>query len=162
MIEKIDVKDASIAEEIRKNMGVATSARNGLMEARSVRYVKTTGLSIDENQGCIKLYSSVGRASVSAIVCTGRIEGSIASSFVLSYAAASLTSSTFYCNIKRISGNNPAKFYYHKNGVNVSIYLVTGVDYSITNVVPLIETGSYSYHLTRDTLPDGAVEIIPE
>ena len=160
MIEKIDVKDASIAEEIRKNMGVATSARNGLMEAGSVRYVKTRGLNINENQACIKLYSSVGRASVSAIVCTGRIEGSTASSFVLSFAAA--TSGTFYCNIKRISGNNPAKFYYHKNGGNASIYLVTGVDYSITNVVPLIETGSYSYHLTRDTLPDGAVEIIPE
>lgn len=31
MIEKIDIKDASIAEEIRKNMTVATDSNKGLM-----------------------------------------------------------------------------------------------------------------------------------
>lgn len=37
MIEKIDIKDASIAEEIRRNMNVATAENKGLMPTERMR-----------------------------------------------------------------------------------------------------------------------------
>lgn len=160
MIQKIDIKDASIAEEVRKQMNVATPDNKGLMEANSVRYVKSSGIMVEEKNSCIKLYSATRTTAISAIVSHGRVEGVSPGSFILSFSMTA--GGNFSKALKGLLGSNPAKFYYYQNGSSVSIYIVTGYDHSVTNVVPLIETGGYSYHLTRDTLPDGAVEIIPE
>ena len=64
MIEKIDIKDASIAEAVRKNMAVATDDAKGLLDANSNRFVKSSGIHITEAGGCIKLYSGHGQTSV--------------------------------------------------------------------------------------------------
>ena len=43
MIEKIDIKDASIAEEIRKNMAVSTENNKGLMDAGGFLQMRAIG-----------------------------------------------------------------------------------------------------------------------
>lgn len=158
MIEKIDISNPSIAEAVRKQMVVVTSKEKGLLSEKSERFIRRNGLNILEKYACIKLYSSEGRSAVSAVVTTGRIEGDVCASFILSYTIA-IGGTTHYIVVKRLTDGMFARFYYVKNGDSMSIYLVTSLDYSITNAVPLIETGFFTYHLTKDTLPEGAIEI---
>ena len=92
-----------------------------------------------------------------AFVATGRIEGNICCAFLLSFSMASM--GTFDCIVKRLNSGVSAKFYYVKEGNKVSIYMVSGVDYSITHISPLLESGNFSYHLKQESLPEGAVQI---
>lgn len=157
MMEKIDISAASVAEAVRKQMALATTKNKGLLDAGSERFVRSNGLYIIDRPACIRLYSAEGRTAVSAIISTGRVEGSVCTSFILSFSLASVSS--FFYDVKRLNDGPSAQFYYVKNGVNVSIYLVPTTDYSITNITPLIETGGFTYHLARETLPEGAIEI---
>ena len=144
-------------EEIRENIPVATQAQKGLLNTGSDRFVKAKGLAITEKSACIKLYSAVGQTAVVALVTTGRIEGNACGVFILSFSMASM--GTYSCIIKKLNSGLSAKFYYVKDGNRVSIYLVSTVDYSITNISPLLESGNFSYHLMQESLPEGAVQI---
>lgn len=157
MIEKVQISDANVIEEIRDNIPVATQAQKGLLNAGSDRFVKANGLYIKETQACIKLYSGVGTTAVVAFVSTGRIEGSSCGVFLLSFSMATI--GTYSCTIKKLNNGVSAKFYYVKDGNRVSIYLVSTVDYSITHVSPLLESGNFSYYLTQESLPEGAIRI---
>ena len=157
VMDKVKVTDSNVIEEIRENMPVATQAQKGLLNTDSDRFVKAKGLAITEKSACIKLYSAVGQTAVSAFVVTGRIEGSSCGVFLLSFAMASM--GTYSCMIKKLNSGLSAKFYYVKDGNRVSIFLVSTVDYSITSISPLLESGNYSYHLKQEALPEGAVQI---
>lgn len=156
-MDKVKVTDSSVIEEIRENIPVATQAQKGLLNAGSDRFVKAKGLAITEKSACIKLYSAVGQTAVVALVTTGRIEGNACGVFILSFSMASM--GTYSCIIKKLNSGLSAKFYYVKDGNRVSIYLVSTVDYSITNISPLLESGNFSYHLMQESLPEGAVQI---
>lgn len=156
-MEKIIITDSSVIEEIRENIPVATQAQKGLLNTGSDRFVKAKGLAITEKSACIKLYSAVGQTAVVALVTTGRIEGNVCGVFILSFSMASM--GTYSCIIKKLNSGLSAKFYYIKDGNRVSIYLVSTVDYSITNISPLLESGNFSYHLMQESLPEGAVQI---
>lgn len=156
-MEKVKLIDSSVIEEIRDNIPVATQTQKGLLNANSDRFVKAKGLGITEKLACIRLYSAVGQTAVVAFVTTGRIEGNICSAFLLSFSMASM--GTYYCDVKRLNSGVSAKFYYVKDGNKVSIYMVSSVDYSITSISPLLESGNYSYHLKQESLPEGAVLI---
>ena len=156
-MDKVKVTDSSVIEEIRENIPVATQAQKGLLNAGSDRFVKAKGLAITEKSACIKLYSAVGQTAVVALVTTGRIEGNACGVFILSFSMASM--GTYSCIIKKLNSGLSAKFYYVKDGNRVSIYLVSTVDYSITNISPLLESGNFSYHLKQESLPEGAVLI---
>lgn len=156
-MDKVKVTDSSVIEEIRENIPVATQAQKGLLNTGSDRFVKAKGLAITEKSACIKLYSAVGQTAVVALVTTGRIEGNACGVFILSFSMASM--GTYSCIIKKLNSGLSAKFYYVKDGNRVSIYLVSTVDYSITNISPLLESGSFSYHLMQESLPEGAVQI---
>lgn len=153
----LKINKADLAKVIRDNMSVATQTQKGLLNADSDRFVKAKGLGITEKSACIKLYSAVGQTAVVAFVTTGRIEGNICSAFLLSFSMVSM--GTFDCIVKRLNSGASAKFYYVKDGNKVSIYMVATVDYSITHVSPLLESGNYSYHLKQESLPEGAVLI---
>lgn len=153
----LKINKADLAEVIRGNMSVATQAQKGLLNADSDRFVKAKGLGITEKLACIKLYSAVGQTAVVAFIATGRIEGSSCGVYLLSFSMASM--GTFSCNLKKLNSGASAKFYYVKDGNEVSIYLVTTVDYSITHISPLLESGNFSYHLKQESLPEGAVLI---
>ncbi len=156
-MDKVKVTDSSVIEEIRENIPVATQAQKGLLNTGSDRFVKAKGLAITEKSACIKLYSAVGQTAVVALVTTGRIEGNACGVFILSFSMASM--GTYSCIIKKLNSGLSAKFYYVKDGNRVSIYLVSTVDYSITNISPLLESGNFSYHLKQESLPEGAVQI---
>ncbi|KXT54048.1 MAG: hypothetical protein V8Q76_01295 [Bacteroides intestinalis] len=156
-MDKVKVTDSSVIEEIRENIPVATQAQKGLLNTGSDRFVKAKGLAITEKSACIKLYSAVGQTAVVALVTTGRIEGNACGVFILSFSMASM--GTYSCIIKKLNSGLSAKFYYVKDGNRVSIYLVSTVDYSITNISPLLESGNFSYHLMQESLPEGAVQI---
>lgn len=156
-MDKVKVTDSSVIEEIRENIPVATQAQKGLLNTGSDRFVKAKGLAITEKSACIKLYSAVGKTAVVALVTTGRIEGNACGVFILSFSMASM--GTYSCIIKKLNSGLSAKFYYVKDGNRVSIYLVSTVDYSITNISPLLESGNFSYHLMQESLPEGAVQI---
>lgn len=156
-MDKVKVTDSSVIEEIRENIPVATQAQKGLLNTGSDRFVKAKGLAITEKLACIKLYSAVGQTAVVALVTTGRIEGNACGVFILSFSMASM--GTYSCIIKKLNSGLSAKFYYVKDGNRVSIYLVSTVDYSITNISPLLESGNFSYHLMQESLPEGAVQI---
>lgn len=156
-MDKVKVTDSSVIEEIRENIPVATQAQKGLLNTGSDRFVKAKGLAITEKSACIKLYSAVGQTAVVANVTTGRIEGSSCGVYLLSFSMASM--GTFSCNLKKLNSGASAKFYYVKDGVEISIYLVTTVDYSITHISPLLESGNFSYHLKQEALPEEAVQI---
>ena len=156
-MEKVKLIDSSVIEEIRDNIPVATQTPKGLLNADSDRFVKAKGLNIIEKSACIKLYSAVGQTAVVAFVTTGRIEGNHCSAFLLSFSMASM--GTYYCNVKRLNSGVSANFYYVKDGNKVSIYMVSSVDYSITSISPLLESGNFSYHLKQESLPEGAVQI---
>lgn len=156
-MDKVKVTDSSVIEEIRENIPVATQAQKGLLNTGSDRFVKAKGLAITEKSACIKLYSAVGQTAVVALVTTGRIEGNACGVFILSFSMASM--GTYSCIIKKLNSGLSAKFYYVKDGNRVSIYLVSTVDYSITNISPLLESGNSSYHLMQESLPEGAVQI---
>ena len=156
-MDKVKVTDSSVIEEIRENIPVATQAQKGLLNTGSDRFVKAKGLAITEKSACIKLYSAVGQTAVVALVTTGRIEGNACGVFILSFSMASMC--TYSCIIKKLNSGLSAKFYYVKDGNRVSIYLVSTVDYSITNISPLLESGNFSYHLMQESLPEGAVQI---
>lgn len=157
MIEKVHISDANVIEEIRDNIPVATQEHKGLLNAGSDRFVKANGLTIREKQACIKLYSGVGQTSVVALISTGRVEGSSCGVFLLSFSMASV--GVYVCTIKKLNSGVSARFYYVKDGNRVSIYLVTTVDYSITHVSPLLESGNFSYYLKQEALPEGAIQI---
>lgn len=157
MIEKIKITAASVIEEIRDNIPVATQEHKGLLNAGSDRFVKAKGLSVRENQACIKLYSAIGQTAVVALISTGRVEGSSCGVFLLSFSMATI--GTYTCTIKKLNSGVSARFYYVKDGNRVTIYLVTTVDYSITHVTPLLEFGNFSYYLTQEPLPEGAIQI---
>lgn len=156
-MDKVKVTDSSVIEEIRENIPVATQAQKGLLNTGSDRFVKAKGLAITEKSACIKLYSAVGQTAVVALVTTGRIEGNACGVFILSFSMASM--GTYSCIIKKLNSGLSTKFYYVKDGNRVSIYLVSTVDYSITNISPLLESGNFSYHLMQESLPEGAVQI---
>lgn len=156
-MDKVKVTDSSVIEEIRENIPVATQAQKGLLNTGSDRFVKAKGLAITEKSACIKLYSAVGQTAVVALVTTGRIEGNACGVFILSFSMASM--GTYSCIIKKLNSGLSAKFYYVKDGNRVSIYLVSTVDHSITNISPLLESGNFSYHLMQESLPEGAVQI---
>lgn len=156
-METVKLIESSVIEEIRGNMPVATQAQKGLLDANSDRFVKGKGLSITAKSACIKLYSAVGQTSVVAFITTGRIEGSSCGVFLLSFSMAS--AGAYTCNIKKLNSGVSANFYQVKDGNSVSIYLVSSVDYSITHASPLLESGNFSYHLIRESLPEGAVQI---
>lgn len=156
-MDKVKVTDSSVIEEIRENIPVATQVQKGLLNTGSDRFVKAKGLAITEKSACIKLYSAVGQTAVVALVTTGRIEGNACGVFILSFSMASM--GTYSCIIKKLNSGLSAKFYYVKDGNRVSIYLVSTVDYSITNISPLLESGNFSYHLMQESLPEGAVQI---
>ena len=156
-MEKVKLIDSSVIEEIRDNIPVATQTQKGLLNVDSDRFVKAKGLGITEKLACIKLYSAVGQTAVVANVTTGRIEGSSCGVYLLSFSMASM--GTFSCNLKKLNSGASAKFYYVKDGNEVSIYLVTTVDYSITHISPLLESGNFSYHLKQEALPKEAVQI---
>lgn len=149
------INKTDLAEIIRENMPVATQVQKGLLDANSDRFVKGKGLRIIEKSACIKLYSAVSQTAVVAFITTGRIEGSSCGVYLLSFSIASTGS--FSCNLKKVNSGASAKFYYVKDGNQVSIYLVSTVDYSITHISPLLESGGFSYHLIQDSLPEGAV-----
>lgn len=151
------ISKADLTEIIRDNMLVATQTQKGLLNADSDRFVKAKGLGITEKLACIKLYSAVGQTAVAAFITTGRIEGNVCGVFLLSFSMASM--GTYYCNIKRLNSGVSANFYYVKDGNKVSIYMVPSVDYSITSISPLLESGNFSYHLKQESLPEGAVQI---
>ena len=65
----------------------------------------------------------------------------------------------FSCIVSKINAATTARFYYENNGNEVSIFVVSNMDYSITNITPLLERGGCSYHLTKETLPEGAIAI---
>lgn len=153
----LKINKADLAKVIRDNMSVATQTQKGLLNADSDRFVKAKGLNITEKSACIKLYSAVGQTAVVAFVTTGRIQGDICSAFLLSFSMAS--TDTYTCSLNKLNRGTSAKFYYVKDGNKVSIYMVTTVDYSITHVSPLLESGNYSYHLKQESLPEGAVLI---
>lgn len=157
MIEKIDIKDPSIAEEVRKNIAIATVSQKGLLSEKSVRFVNSSGIHIPKRTACIKLYSASGMTSVTAIISTGRVEAGRCGVYILSFTMAN--AGEFSCAVNKINTGLSAIFYYVKDGNKASIYLVTTVDYSVTNISPLLEQGVFTYHLTEDTLPEGAVEI---
>lgn len=157
MIEKIKITAASVIEEIRDNIPVATQAKKGLLNAGSDRFVKANGLQIRESQACIKLYSGVGTTAVVALISTGRIEGNSCGVFLLSFSMATIGAYT--CTIKKLNSGVSARFYYVKDGNRVTIYLVSTVDYSITHVSPLLESGNFSYYLKQEALPEGAIQI---
>lgn len=156
-MEKVKLIDSSVIEEIRDNIPVATQAQKGLLNAGSDRFVSAKGLKIIEKSACIKLYSAVGTTAVVAFITTGRIEASFCGVFLLSFSMASRGSYT--CNIKKLNNSVSANFYYVKDGSLVSIYMVSTVDYSITNISPLLESGAFSCHLKQESLPEGAVQI---
>lgn len=156
-MEKVKLIDSSVIEEIRDNIPVATQTQKGLLNAASDRFVKAKGLGITEKLACIKLYSAVGQTAVIAFITTGRIEGSFCGVYLLSFSMASM--GTYSCNLKKLNSGVSAKFYYVKDGNKVSIYLVSTVDYSITRISPLLESGGFSYHLKQESLPEGAVQI---
>lgn len=156
-MEKVKLIDSNVIEEIRDNIPVATQAQKGLLNADSDRFVKAKGLGITEKLACIKLYSAVGQTAVVALITTGRIEGSSCGVYLLSFSMASM--GTYSCILNKLNSGASAKFYYVKDGNKVSIYLVTTVDYSITHISPLLESGNFSYHLKQESLPEGAVQI---
>lgn len=152
------ISKADLTEIIRDNMPVATQAQKGLLDAGSDRFVKAKGLSISAESACIKLYSAIGRTAVTAIVTTGRIEGKTCGVFLLSFSMAS--NGYYYGFVKKLNNSGAdATFYYVKDGNQVSIYMVSSVDYSLTHVSPLMEFGNYSYHLKQEPLSEGAVRI---
>lgn len=153
----LKINKADLAEAIRDNIPVATQTQKGLLAANSDRFVKAKGLGITERLACIELYSAVGQTTVVALITTGRIEGSACGVYLLSFSMANM--GTFSCNLKKLNSGASAKFYYVKDGNEVSIYLVTTVDYSITHISPLLESGNFSYHLKQESLPEGAVLI---
>lgn len=128
-----------------------------MLNADSDRFVKAKGLGVTEKSACIKLYSAVGKTAAVAFITTGRIEGSLCGVYLLSFSMT--TTGTFSCNLKKLDSGASAEFYYVKDGNKVSIYTVATVDYSITHVSPLLESGNYSYHLKQEVLPEGAVQI---
>nr|DAR52318.1 MAG TPA: hypothetical protein [Caudoviricetes sp.] len=156
-MDKVKVTDSSVIEEIRENIPVATQAQKGLLNAGSDRFVKAKGLAITEKSACIKLYSAVGQTAVVALVTTGRIEGSTCAVFLLSFSMAN--GGSYSCIIKKLNDGLSAKFYYVKDGNKLSIYMLSSVDYSVTHISPLLESGSFSYHLIQESLPEGAVLI---
>lgn len=157
-MEKVKLIDSSVIEEIRDNMSVATQTQKGLLNAGSDRFVKANGLSVSAESACIKLYSAIGRTAVTAIVTTGRIEGQTCGVFLLSFSMAS--NGYYYGFVKKLNNSGAdATFYYVKDGNQVSIYMVSSVDYSITHVSPLLEFGNFTYHLKQEPLPEGAVRI---
>jgi len=156
-MEKVKLIDSSVIEEIRDNIPVATQTQKGLLAAGSDRFVKAKGLGITEKLACIKLYSAVGQTAVVAFITTGRIEGSSCGVYLLSFSMASMGTYSYILN--KLNSGASAKFYYVKDGNKVSIYLVTTVDYSITHISPLLESGNFSYHLKQESLPEGAVLI---
>lgn len=157
MIDKIQVTDTNVIELIRSQMPLSTKEQKGLLDANSNRYVKSVGLSISKNNACIKLYSTVDRTTVTVLVTAGRIEGALAGLYLMSFSMATI--GTSYAKVKKLNNGIDADFYYVKNGNQLSIYLVTSVDFSVTNISPLLESGNYTYHLTEDTLPEDAVKI---
>lgn len=156
-MEKVKLIDSSVIEEIRDNIPVATQTQKGLLNVDSDRFVKAKGLGITEKLACIKLYSAVGQTAVVAFITTGRIEGSSCGVYLLSFSMASI--GTYSCILNKLNSDASAKFYYVKDGNKVSIYLVSTVDYSITHISPLLESGNFSYHLKQESLPEGAVQI---
>lgn len=156
-MEKVKLIDSSVIEEIRDNMPVSTINQKGLLNAGSDRFVSAKGLGITEKLACIKLYSAVGQTAVAAFITTGRIEGNVCGVFLLSFSMASM--GTYSCIISKLNSGASAKFYYVKDGNKVSIYMVSTVDYSITSISPLLESGNFSYHLKQEPLPEGAVQI---
>ena len=156
-MEKVKLIDSSVIEEIRDNIPVATQTKKGLLNVNSDRFVKAKGLGITEKLACIKLYSAVGQTAVVAFITTGRIEGSSCGVYLLSFSMASI--GTYSCILNKLNSGASAKFYYAKDGNKVSIYLVSTVDYSITHISPLLESGNFSYHLKQESLPEGAVQI---
>lgn len=156
-MEKVKLIDSSVIEEIRDNIPVATQTKKGLLNVDSDRFVKAKGLGITEKLACIKLYSAVGQTAVVAFITTGRIEGSSCGVYLLSFSMASI--GTYSCILNKLNSGASAKFYYAKDGNKVSIYLVSTVDYSITHISPLLESGKFSYHLKQESLPEGAVQI---
>lgn len=151
------ISKTDLTEIIRDNMPVATQAQKGLLAAGSDRFVKAKGLAIIEKSACIKLYSAVGQTAVVALVTTGRIEGSTCAVFLLSFSMAN--GGSYSCIIKKLNDGLSAKFYYVKDGNKLSIYMLSSVDYSVTHISPLLESGSFSYHLIQESLPEGAVLI---
>lgn len=156
-MEKVKLIDSSVIEEIRDNIPVATQTQKGLLNVDSDRFVKAKGLGITEKLACIKLYSAVGQTAVVAFITTGRIEGSSCGVYLLSFSMANI--GTYSCILNKLNSGASAKFYYAKDGNKVSIYLVSTVDYSITHISPLLESGNFSYHLKQESLPEGAVQI---
>ena len=157
-MEKVKLIDSSVIEEIRDNIPVATQTQKGLLNAGSDRFVKANGLSVSAESACIKLYSAIGRTAVTAIVTTGRIEGQTCGVFLLSFSMAS--NGYYYGFVKKLNNSGAdATFYYVKDGNQVSIYMVSSVDYSITHISPLLESGNFTYHLKQEPLPEGAVRI---
>ena len=144
------ISKADLTKIIRDNMPVATQTQKGLLDAGSDRFVKANGLSVSAESACIKLYS--------AIVTTGRIEGKTCGVFLLSFSMAS--NGYYYGFVKKLNNSGAdATFYYVKDGNQVSIYMVSSVDYSITHVSPLLEFGNFTYHLKQEPLPEEAVRI---
>lgn len=156
-MEKVKLIDSSVIEEIRDNIPVATQSQKGLLNADSDRFVKAKVLGITEKLACIKLYSAVGQTAVVAFITTGRVEGSSCGVYLLSFSMANI--GTYSCILNKLNSGASAKFYYAKDGNKVSIYLVSIVDYSITHISPLLESGNFSYHLKQESLPEGAVQI---
>ena len=93
MIEKIQVTDTNVIELIRNQMPLSTKEQKGLLDANSNRYVKSVGLSISKNNACIKLYSTVGRTTVTVLVTAGRIEGALAGLYLMSFSMATIGTS---------------------------------------------------------------------
>lgn len=153
----LKINKADLAEVIRDNMSVATQTQKGLLNADSDRFVKAKGLNITEKSACIKLYSAVGQTAVVAFVATGRIEGGACGAYLLSFSMANM--GAYSCFLNKLNSGASAKFYYVKDGNKVSIYMVATVDYSITHISPLLESGGFSYHLKQEPLPEGAVLI---
>ena len=151
-INKVD-----LTEIIRENMPVATQFQKGLLNADSDRFVKAKGFSITDKSACIKLYSAVGQTAVVAFITTGRIEGNVCSTYLLSFSMASM--GTYSCTTKKLNDGSSAKFYYAKDGNKVAIYLVSSVDYSVTHISPLLESGNFAHHLIPESLPEGAILI---
>ena len=122
MIQKIDIKDASIAEEIRKNMNVATASNKGLMptlplvNGLQVKYV--TGGEIYKIATSNSLWN---RATFLLHYCSD----STLSSFLGSITSTGSTS--YIVQVAKVFNIGPLmKFYHKENSLYFSVNITPG------------------------------------
>lgn len=163
MIEKIDIKDASIAEEIRKQMAVANISQKGLLEAGKAIVFNPGDILFNKivikflSKSHAELITSVGSYDIPSLVgiSMGMKGGALA-------GLPSSLSVKILCGIPCISAAKA----FHRNGKNyIQIELNNSVSWSsigafcLYNVIDTISVdGSLEYNSLTDTnLVNGTV-----